>query len=67
LDEVRALRRKEGRALGKIVSELLVEALARRKQPVEPTRLEWISRPMRALVDLADKEALRAALNRDDP
>jgi hypothetical protein len=63
LREVRALQRKEGRSMGKIVSELLAEALAQRKTPSNPTKLTWISRPMRALVDLTDKEALYAVLD----
>jgi hypothetical protein len=60
LKEVRALQEKEGRSMGRIVSELLAEALAQRKGPSEVPRLAWVSRPMRALVDLSDKEALYA-------
>jgi hypothetical protein len=67
LDEVRALQEKEGRAMGKIVSELLAEALARRNGPREAPRLTWTSRPMRARVDLADKEALYALPEVRDP
>jgi hypothetical protein len=67
LGEVRALRRKEGRSMGKIVSELLAEALTQRKTPSEAPRLAWVSRPMRALVDLSDKEVLHAALDSDEP
>ncbi len=63
LKEVRALQEKEGRSMGKIVSELLAEALARRNGPGETPRLAWISRPMRARVDLADQEALYAVLD----
>jgi hypothetical protein len=64
LREVRALQEKEGRSMGRIVSDLLAEALAQRKGPCEVPRLAWVSRPMRALVDLSDKEALNAALDR---
>jgi len=64
LREVRALQAEEGRSMGRIVSELLAEALAQRKGPCEVPRLAWASRPMRALVDLSDKEALNAALDR---
>jgi hypothetical protein len=64
LKELRALQEKEGRSMGRIVSELLAEALARRKRPCEAPQLAWVSRPMRALVDLSDKEALYAALDR---
>jgi hypothetical protein len=67
LTEIRALQRKEGRSMGKIVSELLAEGLAKRKTPSEAPRPEWVSRPMRALVDLSDKEAIYAALDADEP
>jgi ABC-type cobalamin transport system ATPase subunit len=66
LREIKDLQKKEGRSLGKIVSRLLAEALA--KEPAAPTasRLKWISRPMGAMIDLADKEALYAVLDRDE-
>jgi hypothetical protein len=66
LREVRVLQKKEGRSMGKIVSELLAEALARRRSPAEPPRLTWTSRPMGARVDLSDKEALQALLDEDE-
>lgn len=49
--------------MGAIVTDLLAEALAQRKTPAEAPRLVWISRPMRALVDFTDKEALYTALD----
>jgi hypothetical protein len=66
LMEIRALQEKEGRSMGRIVSELLAEALARRKQPAEVPRLAWVSRPMGARIDLADKELLYAVLDQDE-
>ncbi len=63
LTEVRALQRRERRSMGKIVSELLAEALAKRKTSTGAPRLEWVSRPMHAPVDLSDKEAIYAALS----
>lgn len=66
LRELKALQAKERRSLGKIVSQLLAEALARRKSPPEPTRLHWVSRPMHALVALSDKEAVYGLLDRGD-
>ena len=66
LKEVRELQRREGGTLGDLVSRLLAEALARRpKRPVAPA-LEWTSRPMGALVDLADKDVVYAILDRPD-
>lgn len=64
LREVRRLMRLEARSMGAVVSELLADALARRtRRRVAAARLEWIAQPMRARVDLADKEAVYAALD----
>ena len=63
LAEVRALQKREARSMGSIVSELLAEALARRTEPRPAQRLTWVSRPMRALVDVTDKDALYAAMD----
>jgi hypothetical protein len=66
LADLKRLQRKEGKPLGDLASELLATAIAERKHATTPTiRLEWTSRPMGALVDLDDKEALFAAL--DEP
>jgi hypothetical protein len=68
LREVKAIHKKEGRSLGDVVSELLVEALSRRRSgPVRPPTFEWTARPMHALVDLTDKDAVSAALEADQP
>ena len=53
--------RREGKTLGRLVSELLAGAL-RNEQPGASDELEWTSRPMGARVDLDDKEAVRRAL-----
>jgi len=60
LREVKAIREKEGRSVGAIVSELLAEALARRPSRARPS-FRWTSRPMKAQVDLTDKESIYAA------
>ncbi len=65
LKEVKALQKKQGQSMGKIVSQLLAEALSRHKGRVAGTRLKWTSRPMQALVDISDKDALNALLDRD--
>jgi hypothetical protein len=66
LKQVRELQRREGGTLGELVSRLLAEALAGRpKQPVAPA-FEWRTKPMRALIELADKDALYAILDRPD-
>lgn len=65
LRELKRLQAKEGKSLGQLISERLAAALAREKQPSAPARLEWTSRAMGARLDLEDKEAVRAALERD--
>ena len=66
LKDLREIQRREGGTLGDLVSRLLAEALARRtRKPVAPA-LEWTSRPMRALVDLADKDLVYSILDRPD-
>lgn len=67
LKEVKAIHEKEGRSLGAVVSELLADALARRRSSQSRPPFHWTSRPMKALVDLADKEAVNAALDADQP
>lgn len=64
LRELKKLQRAEGRSLGKIASQLLAEALASRKTVPAPRRLQWISRPMHALVNVADAEAVYDVLDR---
>ena len=64
LKEIRGLQKKEGRALGEIISQLLADALAQRKAPKETPELQWISRPMHVLVDLSDKDEVYAILDR---
>ena len=66
LMELKKIQKLERRSLGKIVSQLLAEALSRRKAGTAPTKFQWVSRPMGALVDLADKDAVYAALDRGE-
>ena len=54
-------QRLEGKSLGQLASELLAVAL--RSEPErERARFAWVSSPMNARVDLADKEAVRRAM-----
>ena len=62
LKEVRTLHEKEGRSMGAIISELLAEALARRRSGARPS-FRWTSRDIKALVDISDKEAVHALLD----
>ena len=66
LDELKRLGKRERKSLGRLVSELLTEALAGRHSEVaEGSSLTWVSKPMGARVDLEDKEALFGALDRE--
>ena len=66
LKDLKRLQRREGKSLGRLVSDLLASALAtelqRGSQSVAPV-FKWIARPMRARVDLADKHALLDAMD----
>lgn len=67
LEEVRRVKEREGKSLGRTVSELLAEALARRGEEVaERPRLEWTTKPMGARIDLEDKEAVYRILDREE-
>ena len=65
LQDLKRLQRREGKSLGRLISDLLASALRQhdaRSSP--PASFRWIARPMRAQIDVADKEALYAALDR---
>jgi len=66
LRELKKLQEEDGRSLGKIVSQLLAEALARRKTAPELPKLQWVARPMHALVVTSDKETVYGVLERGD-
>lgn len=61
LRELERRKQREGKTLGRLVSELLATALDRGREEAPP--FEWHSQPMRALVDLEDKESVRRALD----
>ncbi len=65
LREIKALHEREGRSMGAVVSELVAEALARRRSSRARPPFRWTARDMKALVDLSDKEAVHAVLDAD--
>ena len=68
LKEVKALKRKEKASLGRVVSDLLAVGLrARADARKKPKPPRWISKTMTARVDLADKDALYAVMERQAP
>ena len=66
LKDLKRLQQKEGKSLGRLVSDLLAQSLAERrnteKAPAAPD-FDWIARPMTARVDLADKNAVLDAMD----
>jgi hypothetical protein len=69
LREAKALAKREGKSLGQLVSELLAVALRQRagENSREAAPASWIAKPMGALADLSDREALYGAMERPDP
>lgn len=66
LRDLKRLQKIEGKSLGRLVSDLLAQAMAaRRARGASRPAFQWIAHPMNARVNLADKEALQAALDRD--
>jgi hypothetical protein len=60
LRELKRRKRTSGQSIGQLASELLAGAM--REPPNEHRTMRWRSAPMRARVDLGDKEAVRRAL-----
>lgn len=65
LKDLKRLQRREGKSLGRLVSDLLARALQSERSPVPPPDFHWTARPMGARIDLADKHALFDAM--DEP
>lgn len=63
LRELKRRQKAEGKPLGLLMSELLARALSKQEEDQELPSFHWSSRPMRARVDLEDKDALYAALD----
>ena len=67
LRELKKLQKTEGKSLGRLASDLIAQALGtRRDAPLKPREMTWTTRPMRARVDLSDKEAVRTAMEGAD-
>lgn len=64
LKELKEVSMEEGGSLGEVASRLLADALSVRARGRRPkTKLDWSSQPMRAKVNLADKDAVYRALD----
>jgi hypothetical protein len=59
LKDLKRLQRREGKSLGRLVSDLLAQALAARRAASPPSPpFRWIAKPMQARVDLSDQHTL---------
>jgi hypothetical protein len=68
LAEIKRLQEREGKSLGRLVSDLLAQSLAlSRSKPADAAEpgFQWLAKPMRARVDLDDKHAVLDAM--DEP
>jgi hypothetical protein len=66
LKDLKKIQQKEGKSLGRLISDLLAQALGERKSARAPTKPpQWISKRMGARVDLADHEAVYAAMEQE--
>lgn len=66
LKDLKKIQHKEGKSLGRLISDLLAQALGERKTAKAPARpVKWVSKAMGARIDLADREALYAAMEQE--
>jgi hypothetical protein len=66
LRDLRRRQKREGKTLGDLISELLAERLASEEASHRNRRpFVWTARRMHARIDLEDKEALHATLDRE--
>ncbi len=66
LADLKRLQRREGKSLGRLVSDHLAHSLAApRTAARKPPALKWITQPMGARIDLSDREAPLRAM--DEP
>lgn len=64
LRDLKRLQKREGKTLGRLISELVGASLSgSRPAGAVSTPLQWTARAMGARVDLEDEEAVRAALD----
>ena len=63
LKKIKAIQARDGRSLGRLVSDLLAQALASEVKEAAPRYFTWAASAGSLLVDLADKEAVYEALD----
>lgn len=66
LKDLKKIQKKEGKSLGRLISDLLAQALGNRKSAKASAKSShWISKAMGARIDLADREAVYAAMEQE--
>lgn len=64
LRELKRLQKREGKSLGRLVSDLLAAALTQaRSLTTGPVPFRWKSRAMEPRIDLADRDAVHDAMD----
>ena len=64
LKDLKRLQAREGKSLGRLISDLLAQALSEQRAPNHaPSQFRWIAKPMGAKIDLSDKDALLDAID----
>jgi len=68
LNDLKRLQASEGKSLGRLASELLAEAIGRRRAPAEKSQpLQWNTTTGKPLVDFSDKEELYRIVDAEVP
>ena len=66
LKDLKRLQRSEKKSLGRLVSDLLAQALAARRRARRPAPVfGWVSQDMTSKIDIADRDALYDVLDRE--
>jgi len=66
LRDLKKLQKREGKSLGRLISDMLAQAIGERKSAKARRRpIQWISKDMGARVDGADTEALYSAMEKN--
>lgn len=66
LADLKRLQKQEGKSLGRLVSDLLADALGRRRSARrKPPPFRWHTTAGRLLVDLEDKDSIYRILDAD--
>ena len=66
LRQIKRIQKREGKTLGRVVSDLLAQALAA-PAGEDALKLAWVSKSMGARIDLADKQGLLDAMDQAEP